>query len=74
MPEFKDSDFRLESWPASKRGGYRICAFRSEMDAGVKVIHKPTGWAEVCNETSSQLENKNRATERLIQRLKVKVP
>lgn len=53
-------DLDLHAWPPHRFGGQQV-----RENAGVLVIHRPTGLAAVSVDERSQLRNKSKAMERL---------
>ncbi len=49
-------ELRIESWPLATTSGLHV-----GMSVGVRITHKPTGIAVVCDSERSQHKNRDRA-------------
>ena len=58
--EYNESDVEIRPWSTRYYGGQHV-----GVDAGVIVVHKPTGLAVVETEERSQMSNKHKALDRL---------
>ena len=61
----KDKDFKIITTRSKGPGGQNV----NKTNSCVTIIHIPTGLQERCQETPSQLNNKNLAMERLLKKI-----
>ena len=60
-----DKEYRMETFHCSGKGGQNV----NKVETGVRIIHIPTGLAAQCTEERSQFQNKQKAMERLQEKL-----
>lgn len=68
MPEqivLRDSDIEFSACRSSGAGGQKV----NKSSSKVRLVHKPTGIVVECEEERSQLQNRNKAMERLREQL-----
>lgn len=60
-----EQEYRIEKFHSGGKGGQNV----NKVETGVRIIHQPTGLVSQCTEERSQFRNKQRAMERLQEKL-----
>lgn len=60
-----DREYRIEKFHCGGKGGQNV----NKVETGVRIIHIPTGLVSQCTEERSQFQNKQRAMEKLQEKL-----
>lgn len=66
LPEIKDSDIRYSTCRSSGKGGQNV----NKVESSVRAKHVPSGITVRCSDERSQQQNKERAKQRLILKLR----
>lgn len=67
LPEISESDIVYETCRSRGKGGQNV----NKVESAVRAVHKPTGLSVKCSDERSQPQNKIRARERLLLKLRL---